>query len=94
MNRKGVMGLDVAKMFLLSLFTMAVVGFALIIALNSLNESSAGNSDTALILGNVSEGAVGLFANSGTWFSLVAVVVIILIISSVIISVNRFGQVE
>jgi hypothetical protein len=91
MNNKGMLGLDMAKSFLLALFTMAVVGFALIIALNSLNDSSAGTDDTALILGNVSDGAVDLFANAGTWFSLIAVVVIIMIIAVVIVSVNRFG---
>lgn len=92
MNKKGVLGMDTAKAFLLGLFTLAVVGFALIIAMNSLNDSGAGTTDTQDILNNVSGGATDLFSNAGTWFSLIAVVVIILIISVVIVSVNRFGR--
>jgi hypothetical protein len=92
MNKKGVLGMDTAKAFLLGLFTLAVVGFALIIAMSSLNDSGAGTDETTSILNNVSEGASDLFSNSGTWFSLIAVVIIILIISVVIVSVNRFGS--
>jgi len=91
MSKKGQLGLDVAKSFVMALFTLSVIAFGLLIAMNSLNASTAGTADTASVLANVSAGTTSLFSNAGTWFSLVAVVVIILIISVVIMSVNRFG---
>jgi len=91
-NKKGALGLDVAKSFVMALFTLSVIAFGLLIAMNSLNTSSASTTATTNVLANVSEGTETLFSNAGTWFSLVAVVVIILIISVVIMSVNRFGQ--
>lgn len=90
-NKKGALGLDVAKSFVMALFTLSVIAFGLLIAMNSLNASTASTADTTSVLQNVSAGTTDLFSNAGTWFSLVAVVVIILIISVVIMSVNRFG---
>jgi len=40
---------------------------------------------------NISSGTTDFFSNTGTWFALLAVVVIILIIAIVIFAVNRFG---
>jgi len=91
MSKKGQLGLDVAKSFVMALFTLSVIAFGLLIAMNSLNASTASTADTTSVLQNVSAGTTSLFSNAGTWFSLVAVVVIILIISVVIMSVNRFG---
>ena len=43
---------------------------------------------------NISTGTVNFFTNTSTWFSLLAIVVIILIIAIVIFAVNRFGGKE
>jgi L-asparagine transporter-like permease len=40
---------------------------------------------------NITSGTADFFSNTGTWFSLLAIVVIILIIAIVIFAVNRFG---
>lgn len=40
---------------------------------------------------NISTGTTNFFSNTSTWFSLLAIVVIILIIGIVIFAVNRFG---
>ena len=96
-NKRGQVGLDTAKAVMLTLMTIAVIAFALIIALSSLKDSNAttaGSQErnyTNNILLNVSEGTSDFFANAGTWFALLAVVVIILIIAIVIFAVNRFG---
>jgi L-asparagine transporter-like permease len=42
-------------------------------------------------LNNITGGVSDFFSNTGTWFSLLAIVVIILIIAIVIFAVNRFG---
>lgn len=97
MGKRGQVGLDTAKSVMLTLLVIGVIAFAIIIALASLNNSnatSAGslerNQSTA-IFNNISTGTANFFSNTGTWFSLLAIVVIILIIAIVIFAVNRFG---
>ena|SRR3990167_571959 len=93
-NKKGVLGLDTATKFVLALLTLAVIGFAVIIALDNLVLSDTdvlGTNNTENILRNVSAGTASLFENATTWFSLIAIVIIILIIAVVIIAVKGFG---
>jgi len=90
-DKRGVAGLDTAKAFMLTLFTLAIVGFALLIAMSSLNNSDAGTNATQSVLNNVSDGVTSFFGDATTWLALLSVVVIILIISIVIFAVNRFG---
>ncbi len=96
-QRRGQVGLDTAKAVMLSLLTIAVIAFAIIVALsalgnsNALEEGSQEANDTDNILNNVTGGVSDFFSNTGTWMALLAVVVIILIISIVIFAVNRFG---
>jgi len=98
MNKKGVLGMDTAKDFVLGIMILAVIAFAVIVALASLNDSNAlteGSTEqnqTTNILLNVTGGVNDFFTNAGTWFSLLSVVIIILIISVVIMAVNRFGS--
>lgn len=97
MNKKGQVGLDTAKGFMLGLLTMVVIAFAIIIALASLNNSNATTSgslernQSTAIFNNVSTGVSSFFSNTGTWFSLLAITIIILIIAIVIFAVQRFG---
>lgn len=96
-NKKGQVGLDTAKVVMLTLMTMGVIAFAIIVAMSALSNSNAleeGSSEanqTSQILGNITEGITGFFSNTGTWFALLAVVIIIMIIAIVIFAVNRFG---
>lgn len=96
MNRKGVLGLDTATAFVIAILTLAVVAFAVIVALASLNNSnvlttgSQEANQTTNVLNNVTAGVAELFTNATTWFSLLAVVIIILIIALVILAVRRF----
>ena len=96
-NRKGQVGLDTAKSVMLTLLVIGVIGFAIIIALASLNNSNATTAgslernQTTNIFNNITSGTANFFSNTGTWFSLLAIVVIILIIAIVIFAVNRFG---
>lgn len=96
-NRKGQVGFDTAKAVMLTLMTIAVIAFAIIIALAALNNSNATTAgslernQTSAIFNNVTTGVASFFANTGVWFALIAVVIIILIIAIVIFAVNRFG---
>ena len=90
-SQRGIVGLDTAKAVMLSLLTLGIIAFAILIALSQLNSSSAATTDTTIVLNNISSGVVDFFSNATTWFSLLSVVVIILIVAIVIVAVNRFG---
>ncbi len=73
------------------------------VAFSSINGTQFNNTDWivnytysynqfATINNNLSNGTETFFGNATTWFSLLAVVVIILIVSIVIFAVNRFGD--
>jgi len=97
-NRKGVLGLETAKQVMITFLVLAVVGIAILLALTSLQNSSIfttgsqADNDTTSIVNNVSGGLVTFFASTGTIFSILVVVVIILAISIIIWAVGRFGQ--
>ena len=92
-NKRGVMGLDVAKSFLMILLGLVVLGVVFMIVLNELGDTDivSDDNDTQSIIGNATEGASDFFSNTGTWLSLLSIVILILIISVVIIVVGRFG---
>src|SRR6056297_2828152 len=95
-KKKGVMGLDVAKSFMVVLLSLVVIGVTVLIVLNSLGDTSvvSSDNDTQNVIDNASDGISDFFTNTGTWLALLAVVIIILIISTVIFVVNRFGKGE
>jgi len=91
--KKGQMGLNVAKTFVLALLSLVVIGVTVLIVLNSLGNTSvvSDDNDTQSVIDNASTGMTEFFSNVTTWLALLAVVIIILIISVVIRVVNRFG---
>ena len=95
LNKKGVLGLEIAIGFVLSILTLAIIIFAVIVALSTLNNANVltgtAATDASNVLTNVTAGTSNLMSNAVTWFSLIAVVIIILIISVVIIAVKKFG---
>lgn len=97
-NRNGVLGLDTVKSVMITFLILAVVGIAVLLALVSLQNAniftanSMAANQTASIVGNVSGGLTTFFASTGTIFSILVVVVIILAISIIIWAVGRFGQ--
>jgi len=93
-NKKGQLGMDVAKGFLLGLLSLLVIGVTVLIVLNSLGDTSviSSNSDAGTVINNSSTGLVSFFSSTTTWLALLGVVIIILIISVVISVVNRFGR--
>lgn len=97
MNKKGIFGMDSVKPFIIGLFILGMMAFASLVAIDQLaaaDPSAAGSAAanrTTNVLNNISTGTESLFSNAGTWMSLLAVVVLILIISVVIFAVNRFG---
>lgn len=96
-DKRGILGLDTAKTFILFILVVAVIAFAAIIALATLQDTDVlgdgaiGDNETTAVLQNVSLGISEFFGNATTWFTLLAVVVIILIIGVVIFAVSRFG---
>lgn len=93
-DKRGVMGMDTAKSFVLALMTLVVIGVTTLIVLNSLGDTSVVSDDnqTTNVIDNASRGIESFFSNSTTWLALLSVVIIILIISAVIVVVNQFGQ--
>jgi hypothetical protein len=91
LNKKGVLGLDTAKLFVLAILSLAIVAVVTLIVLDSLQDATT-LTDAGEIINNTSAALGDFFADAGTWFTLIGVVIIILIISSVIIVINRFGS--
>ncbi len=91
LNRKGQMGLNTAKVFILAILSLVILSIATLIVLDSLRDSDATDDVAGSIINNTSEALADFFEDAGTWFTLLSVVVIILIISVVIVVVNRFG---
>ena len=96
-NKKGQLGMNTVKAFMIIILTVAIIAFAIVIAMGTLNDANVltqgtlAANQTTNILNNVSEGVASFFSDSKTWFTLLSVVVIILIISIVIFAVSRFG---
>lgn len=97
LDKKGVLGLDTAKVFLISLLTLAVIAIAVFLALVSLRDSGvisetyAEYNYTQAIILNITEGSTNFFKQIPTAFTLLGVVLIVLVIAIVIIAVSRFG---
>ena len=93
-DKRGIMGMDTAKQFVLTLMTLIVIGVTTLIVLNSLGDTSVveGDNGTQNVIDNATSGIESFFGNTATWLALLSVVIIILIISAVIVVVNRFGQ--
>jgi len=89
-NRNGVLGLETAKAVMVTFLVLAVTGVAILLALTSLQNAniftanSQADNDTDAIVGNISSGLVTFFGSTGTIFSILIVVVIILAISIII----------
>lgn len=97
-NKKGQLGLDVAKAFLLTLFGAVIVGFIIVVVAGNLLGTTVlptgtqGANQTTSVLQNSSNAVATLFGNAGTWMVMIGVAVLILIIAVVIFAVNRFGK--
>ena len=83
---------------MITFLVLAVIGVAVLLALTSLQNAnifttgSAAENNSNAIIGNVSSGLTTFFGSTGTIFSILIVVVIILAISIIIWAVGRFGQ--
>ena len=92
-SKRGVMGLDTAKAFLLGLLGLVLIGVVFMIVLVQLGQTDivSTDNDTQAIISNATSGTASFFSNIGIWMSMLGIVIIILIISAVIVVVNRFG---
>ena len=92
--KKGVMGLDTAKAFVVGLLSLLLIGVVTMIVLVQLGDLSivSDDNDTALVVSNGTSGLASFFSNTTVWLSLLGVVIIILIIAAVVTVVNRFGD--
>ena len=89
-NKKGVLGLDTAKLFVLAILSLVIIAVVTLIVLDSLGDATT-LTESSEIINNTSEALADFFADAGTWFTLIGVVIIILIIAVVIVVINRFG---
>ena len=96
-NKKGILGLDTVKSVIITLLTLSVIAIAAFLALVSLQNANifvAGTTaanQTNNIIANVTSGTTQFFTNVPTFFTLLGVVVLILIIAIVIVAVTRFS---
>ncbi len=89
-DKKAVLGLDVAKLFVLAILALVIISVVTLIILDSLTDTTDLVEESEIV-NNTSEALADFFADAGTWFTLIGVVIIILIISVVIRVVNGFG---
>ena len=89
-DKKGVLGLDTAKLFVLAILSLVIISVVTLIVLDSLQDAST-IVEGSEIINNTSEALADFFEDVGTWFTLIGVVIIILIIAVVIVVINRFG---
>jgi len=92
-NKRGQLGMDTAKSFLMGLLSLLIIGVVVAIVLASLGATSivTGNADATGIVTNGTSALATFFSSTGTWLALLGVVVIMLIIAVVVAVVNRFG---
>jgi len=93
-NKKGVMGLETGKAFVVGLLSLIIIGVVTMIVLVQLGNLSivSSDNDTQAVVSNATSGLSDFFSNTGTWLALLGVVIIILIIAVVVTVVNRFGS--
>lgn len=97
LDKKGVIGFEVAKQVILSLLILAVMVIAVFLSLQTLQNAgiftagSQSENDTSLIIGNITSGVVKFFGYIPTVFTVLAIVCIILAIALILFAVNRFG---
>ena len=93
-QKKGVMGLDVAKAFIIGLLSLILIGVVSMIVLIQMGNLAivSENNDTQAVISNGTSAISEFFSNTSVWLSLLGVVIIILIIASVVAVVNRFGD--
>ena len=100
LTKKGILGLNTVKAFIVVLLSLAIIAVVTLIVLGAISNAnispagSAAANGTTGIINNVSAGIISFFTNASTYFALLGVVVIILIISLVVVVVNRFGGEE
>ena len=85
-DNKGVFGLTSVKGFIAILLTIAILAFLTIVIVYNLSNANVLPSGTYAsntsntIFNNVTSGLATLFSYSGTWFTLLAVIVLVLIV--------------
>lgn len=85
-DKRGIMGLDIAKTFVITLMVLLIVGVLTVIVLKQLGDTSivSSDNDTENIINNGTAGLSDFFSNTGTWLALVGVVILVMIIFVVI----------
>ena len=98
MNKKGAYGIEVVTAVALGLFTLLLIAVAVIAGSNALLNSSIFTSgstsynQTNSMVQNVTTGVSSFFGNSGTFFSILAVVVIMIFLGLMIGAVYLFTR--
>ena len=98
LNKKGAYGIDVVSNVMMSLFILVLLAVAVFAGISAINNSSiftsgsAEKNDTAMITGNLTSATTSFFSNSGTFFSILAVVIIMIFLGLMIASVVMFSR--
>jgi len=93
-DKRGVAGMNLAKGFVIGALSLVVIGMLTLIVLGSLNTTAiqtSTNNGSNSIVGNVTLGLLGLFAQFPTLFTILGVVMLVLLIIVIIVVMNRLG---
>lgn len=97
-NKKGQYGINVVVAVALGLFTLLLIAVAVIAGSNAILNSSIFTSgstsynQTSLMVNNLTSGVSSFFGNSGTFFAILAVVVIMIFLGLMIGAVYLFTR--
>lgn len=90
-DKSGVLGLNLARSFIATLLSLAVLMMIVIIVLNQLDSTSVANDATKNLTANVTHGILTFASNIPTFMSMLAIAVIILVVSVVFVGLRGFN---
>ncbi len=93
-KKKAILGMNTAQQFIIGILTLVILSVMVLVILAALQNTSliSSNAGAGAIINNTTAGLSALFGNAITWFVLLGLVIIILIIGVVIGVVRGFGD--
>lgn len=93
-DKRGVAGLGLAKGFVIGILSIAVIIMLVLIVLGALNTQAIKdqtNNGSTYVVGNITQGILGLVSQFPTLFTILGVVMLVLLIVVIIVVMNRLG---
>lgn len=86
MDKRGIFGLDAAASFVVSILSLVIIAVLALVILGTLLATStiSNTVGAGLIVNNTTQGIASLFSSAVTWFVLLGIVILVLIIAVVV----------